>query len=69
MSEDLLKDIKGQLLLLRNDILLMQHSIDKMDERIKKLAEAKQQEQTAPANINDSTLASIWGDSTTIEKL
>lgn len=69
MSEDLLKDIKGQLLMLRNDILLMQHSIDKMDERIKKLSEAKQQEQTPPANINDSTLASIWGDSTTIEKL
>lgn len=54
-----LKNIKGELLNLRNDVLYIQHTLTKFEKKLNTLAEPKQ---------TDKTLENVYGPNTKIEK-
>lgn len=60
--QDLLLKIKGELVKLRNDVLLTQHTVYQIEKKIEKLEKATTEKP-------DHNLEQIYGSATRIEKL
>ena len=56
---DEIRGIKGELLNLRNDVLYIQHTLNKLEKKLDKPTEPKQQE---------NKLENLYGSNTRIEK-